>query len=475
MRVSTFSTFSRVLMGLRTNQLATLRAQEELSSQRRILRPSDDPAGTSRSLALRRAMARTERVQDAIDDGTSMLDLASTTLEHGSELLTRARELLLQGMNGTLTELDREALATELEEIRKQMLEAANLQVDGTFVFGGTRLGDAPFVEVSSGGTTHVVYAGNQDEQVIQTGEDTRVAITIVGERVFGNITPGTVRYDGLTGVARGTTADEGRGYGALTVRHDATDLGALAAAGIALVGGGAGDSLLGANALVIDAAAGTIRLGNGPAVPLPAADQLGDVVVENEQGGVLHLDLTAWNGLDVSGTVTGQGSISLDGSTFTALDFTAQDLELRDETLGRVVHVDTRGILRAGSELVTFGETGNPFDLIQGMVADLRNDQGLDSAELSERLAVRLEDLDRVHDDLLLGLGVVGARSARLASSSARQGEVQLDLAARLSEIEDADLAEVATKLARSQMILEVAQAASARVLQTSLLNFLG
>ena len=39
----------------------------------------------------------------------------------------------------------------------------------------------------------------------------------------------------------------------------------------------------------------------------------------------------------------------------------------------------------------------------------------------------------------------------------------------------EMADLAEVATKLARSQMILEVAQAASARVLQTSLLNFLG
>jgi flagellin-like hook-associated protein FlgL len=475
MRVSTFSAYNRVLAGLRSNQLATLRAQEELASQRRILRPSDDPAGTSRSLALRRALARTERVQNAIAEGTSMLELASTTLEHGSELLTRTRELLLQGMNGTLTPLDREALATELEEVRKQLLDAANLQVDGTFVFGGTRLGDSPFVEVSSGGSTHVVYAGNHDEQMIQTGEDARVAITVVGEGVFGSVVPGAVRFDGLTGVASGSTADEGRGYGKLILRHDATDLGSLGGAGIALVNGGAGDTLLGANALTIDATAGTIRLGNGQAISIPDAAARGDIVLENERGGVVHLDLSGWNGLDTSGALTGQGSISLDGTNFTTLDFTQPDLELSDTTLGRVVHVDTRGIQRAGVELVTFGETGNPFDLIQGIVEDLRNGQGLDSSELASRLSVRLEDLDRVHDDLLLGLGVVGARSARLASSSARQSDVELDLTARLSEIEDADLAEVASSLARSQMLLEVAQAASARVLQTSLLNFLG
>ena len=81
MRVSTFSTYSRILAGLRSNQLATLRAQEQLVTQRRILRPSDDPAGTSRSLALRRALARTERVQGTIESGKSMLELSATTLE----------------------------------------------------------------------------------------------------------------------------------------------------------------------------------------------------------------------------------------------------------------------------------------------------------------------------------------------------------------------------------------------------------
>ena len=54
---------------------------------------------------------------------------------------------------------------------------------------------------------------------------------------------------DGLTGIAGGTTADEGEGWESLILRHDSTDPGTLASSGIALVNGGAGDSLLGANA----------------------------------------------------------------------------------------------------------------------------------------------------------------------------------------------------------------------------------
>ena len=46
----------------------------------------------------------------------------------------------------------------------------------------------------------------------------------------------------------------------------------------VTLVDGGDKDTLLGANNLVIDGTARTIRLGNGPAVPLPSVDALGDV-----------------------------------------------------------------------------------------------------------------------------------------------------------------------------------------------------
>ena len=76
------------------------------------------------------------------------------------------------------------------------------------------------------------------------------------------------------------------------------------------------------------------------------------------------------------------------------------------------------------------------------------------------------------MHDDLLVGLGVLGARGARLNSADQRQGDLALQLDSRLSQVEDADLSEAALDFSRSQSILELAQATGARILQTSMLQ---
>jgi flagellar hook-associated protein 3 FlgL len=475
MRVSTLSTYSRVLHGLRTNQLAGLRAQEQVSSARRILRPSDDPAGTARSLELRRVLAESGRIRDAVASGRSRLDQAASTLQHSSELLTRARELVVQSMNGTLNSDDRATIASELEEIRKQLLDDANLQVDGNHLFGGTAVGAKPWIEVTSGGRTFVEYRGNSEEQGIQAGQDNEIAITAAGNRIYGSSTPGPTRFDGLTGVRRGTTADEGTGQGYLVFRHTGTDTGLLGSVGISPIDGGDQDTLLGDNQLVIDNDAGTVRLGNGTPVAIPPAGSRTNITVQNENGGELHLDLEGWNGLPYTGNVRGNGSVSFDGTSFTTLDFTSTDLELHNDALGQVVHIDTTSVRRAGSELVTFGDTANPFDILDGIVGDLRNEEGLAPSELFARLSGRLDAIDDVHEDLLVGLGVVGSRSARLGGAEERQEGLELELRGRLSAVEDADLAEAALDMSRSQMILELAQAAGARLIQTSMLNFLG
>jgi flagellin-like hook-associated protein FlgL len=475
MRIGTFSAFGRVLLGLRASQFSGLRAQEQISSGRRILRPSDDPAGTARSLALRRGLAQSGRLQDSIATGRLRLDQASTTLQSSSGLLTRARELVLQAMSGALQDGDRASIAAELVEIREQLLDDANLQVDGNYVFGGTALGSEPWVSITSGGTTHVQYRGNGQEQSIQIGEDAELAISAIGNHVFGRAVPGAVRFDGLTGVRSGTTADEGSGYAYLVLRQDGTDTGLLGSVGAALIDGDDRNTLLGQNTLRIDSTAGTVQLQNGPPVKIPLPGARTDVTVRNEQGGELHLDLEGWNGNDYTGTITGRGSVSLDGETFTTLTFTETDLELANPELGQVLHLDTTGVLRAGRELVTFGDTVNAFDLLQGVIEDLANDQDLDSAELNTRLSNRMQTLDRVHDDLLLGLGVLGARGARLDDADERQSDLGLQLRGRLSEVEDTDLSEAVLELTRSQMILELAQAAGARLIQTSMLNFLG
>jgi len=475
MRISTYSSYSRVLLGLRPGQLSLVRAQEQISSGRRILRASDDPSGAARSIALRSTLAHVQQVQDSIAAGHTRLDTATATLQNDSELLTRARELLLEGMGGILSDSDRQSIATELEELRKQLLDDANLRIDGSYLFSGTAVGTQPWSEVVSGGTRHAVYNGNEEEQLIQFGEDARISISGIGSRIFGGATPGPVRFDGLTGITSGLTADEGTGYANLQLRHDATEATGFAGVGLALVNGGQGDTLLGANTLTIDGTAGTMRLGNGPEITIPGPGERSDLVVRNENGGELHLDLSGWTGGDYADTVLGRGSISMDGSTFVPLDFTQTDLELRDDSLGQILHVNTSGVLRAGRELVTFGDSANAFDLLQGIVDDLRNSQDLDGGELQARLSNRLAGLDQAHDELLVGLGVLGARTARLVSAGQHQDEVSVQIQGRLSDVEDVDFAEAVLDLQRAEQVLQLAQASGARVLQTSLLNFLG
>lgn len=477
MRIGTFSTFGRVLLGLRGNQADLVRAQEQLSSGSRLLRPSDDPVSASRAILLERQLAGVARYRDSIRAGRSDLETAASTLQDASGLLAEAREIVLRGMNGTLSQEDRDVLAGDLDLIRGQLVDLANTRSGDRYLFAGTQSASAPWVEVDAGGVPRVVYRGDGESQYLRIGDAVEVPVGVPGSEIFGRQEPTGTLFAGLTGVASGTTVDLGTGYAELVLRHDSTDPGTLASAGIALVNGGADDTLLGASTLTIDPTAGTIQLGSGPAVKLPDPGSPGnaDLVLQNEGGGELHLDLTGFTGTPFSGTVTGNGSISLDGSSFTALTFAETDLELRDAATGTVLHVDTTGVRRSGSELVTFGGTTNTFDLLQGIADDLRNADGLDQPEIVARLNQRLGELDRNHDNVLDAVGVLGSRSQRLVASDGRALDVEVQLQSQLSDASDADLASVAIDLARADMILQVAQASGARLIQTTLLNFLG
>lgn len=473
LRIGTFSSFRRVLLGLRQNQLANIRAHEQLSSGRRILRPSDDPTGAARAIRLERQIADVDRYRRAITQGTTSVEAASSSLTSASGLMVEARELLIQSMNGTLGQNDRDALAEEFDLIRSQMLELGNDRLGELFFFGGASTERQPWVEINDQGVTRVEYRGDDGGQVIRAGESIEVQITLSGGDTFGRFDPAGTLFGGVSGVSGGSTADEGRGFGRLTFRHDSTNSGNLPSVGIGLVAGGSRDTILGDDTITIDATAGTIRLGTGPEISIPSPLEP-DFVVTNELGAELHLDLTGYTGLDYTGNVRGNGSVSLDGTNFTALTFLETDLELSDEAFDRVVHLNTTGVKRAGEELVEFSGTTNVFDMLQQVASDLRNEDGIDSARLLDRLNSRLEDIDRHHQNILVGAGTLGGRSQRLQISDVRASELDVQLQSLLSDVADADLAEVALDLSRSDYLLQLAQAAGARVLQTSLLNYL-
>lgn len=464
------SVFNQVRNGLRMSSFRISQAQEQIATGRRILRPSDDAAGTAISLSIRRQINEVQRMIGSIGTGRPLLEAGTAALEQAGTLVSEARALVVQGLNGTLSASDRSTLATQVDQIREQLLGIANSRSGDSFLFGGTRTGTAPY----SSSSGRLAYQGDQGSRKIAVGFGVDLTTNVPGSEVFGKHEPSGAGLTSVTGAKLGTTANQGRGFADLEVRHDSTT--ATLGAGLALVDGGANDTLIGDRTLVVDTTAGTVRLGSGPTLDLAdLGDDLADVVVRDEHGAELHLDFTGFTGTDVSGSVTGTGSISFGGTGYTALTLAETDLELIDPATGNVLHVDATAIRRAGTDLVTFNGATDVFDVLQAIRDDLANADELPAAEVAQRLSARLAELDRHHENVLGGLGSLGSKLERLDDSENRLEGVNLHLEGMRSNIEDADVSSVVLDLTKADQTLQLAQATGARLIQNTLLNFLG
>ena len=206
MRVSTLSSFLQGVRSMQSLQSQLSRTQEQVSTGRRILRPSDDPIAAGRSVGFRDTLSQLEQFQRNGDAAESRLVFEEAALNTVNNVLQRVRELALRANNATETKDSRAQIAVELREQIADLVQIAN-QKDGNgrFLFGGTLDGTAP-VSQSAGG---VVYNGDQGQRLVQIGAARFVADGDSGADVFFNIRNGN-------GVFRTTAAPTNVGTGVL-------------------------------------------------------------------------------------------------------------------------------------------------------------------------------------------------------------------------------------------------------------------
>lgn len=124
---------------LQSNLTELARLQEQATSQRAFAAPSDDPAAAAAAMALHAEQRRTEQYARNIDDGLGWVTAADSAISASTSLLGRVRDLTTQGANdGALDSAAKEALAVELEGIRKELFAQANTRLLGRSVFAGT-------------------------------------------------------------------------------------------------------------------------------------------------------------------------------------------------------------------------------------------------------------------------------------------------------------------------------------------------
>jgi flagellar hook-associated protein 3 FlgL len=162
--------------------------QEQAASSLRINRPSDDPAGAARATSLRAEQAAHEQYARNVDRGVARLRAAEGALGAASEVVVRARELALQGANGSLDGDARRALAAEVAVLFDELVTAANSRHADGYTFAGTANATPAFAVTgafAAGSPPVVTFAGSSDEIELAVGPDQRVVVTLDGRRVF--------------------------------------------------------------------------------------------------------------------------------------------------------------------------------------------------------------------------------------------------------------------------------------------------
>ncbi len=160
-------------------RLATL--QSQASSQKAITKPSDDPTGTGDSLRVRGQQRAAEQYARNADNGNGWLTMGDAALGASERILNRVRDLTVQGANeATLTPATREAIASELDGLRSELLGQANTKYQGRSVFAGNSDSASAFApDFSFSG------AGNGAVQR-RIGADTTVRVDADGAAIFG-------------------------------------------------------------------------------------------------------------------------------------------------------------------------------------------------------------------------------------------------------------------------------------------------
>lgn len=181
MRVTTHNAYSNVIFNLQRRQQDLQSSQEQLTTGKRVAKPSDDPVAAARAERALAAMTRAEAHQRALEAARTATQLTESALGDAGELIQQARETLMAAGNPSYTDGERGMLVQTLEGLRKQLLAVAN-RGDGTgnFLFGGQGTASPPFVETAGG---VVAYQGTAGDTRVASNES--LTTTLDGEQTW--------------------------------------------------------------------------------------------------------------------------------------------------------------------------------------------------------------------------------------------------------------------------------------------------
>lgn len=199
---------AQILLDLQRTKERFATVQQQLSSGRRIVRLGEDPTAAALVVDFKNSVERNDEYIRVIQSARNTLQASETALGSVDGSIVRLLEVAQQGLNGTTGAAGRQKIANEVDGIRSNLISIGNTQVEGRYLFAGSRTQTLPFSGPAAGPIT---YAGDAVSITVDISQNTSITTNVPGDALFfgsGGQGSATDLYQAVTDLRDGLNAN---------------------------------------------------------------------------------------------------------------------------------------------------------------------------------------------------------------------------------------------------------------------------
>ena len=153
---------------------------KQITSGKKINRPSDNPVIAMKGINYRTEVTESEQYIRNTTEVWNWFDHSDDVLGKSTKAMQRMEELANQAANGTNTQDELNSIKKEVEQLKEQMIEMANTQVSGKYIFNGIDTDQKPIQDGKI-----ITEAGREEMVKIEVSKGINMDVNVSPEGVF--------------------------------------------------------------------------------------------------------------------------------------------------------------------------------------------------------------------------------------------------------------------------------------------------
>ncbi|WP_117168762.1 flagellar hook-associated protein FlgL [Paraliobacillus sediminis] len=180
MRVTQNMLSNNMLRNLSNSYSNLDKYMEQLSTGKKISRPSQDPVVAMKGMGYRSEVSNVEQYQRNVSEVHNWLDNSDASLDETNQALQKLRELTVQASNDTYGEEERANIAAEVDQLKLQLEGIKNTKVNDKYLFNGTNTTEEP-----PAGGFDAATPETTNDVLIEVSTGTKLKVNVSGEDIF--------------------------------------------------------------------------------------------------------------------------------------------------------------------------------------------------------------------------------------------------------------------------------------------------